>query len=245
MDAKVDADKLKQAAELVVSEVKSGASSPLAALLKAKQRFAEAIPDASIASTFNGCETGSIEVILKRVKASDLPFESGFEATAVGGEGWGIDPFRPQRPLTKLSNKMFLSTATLESMRKNSRGSLVPSTPSANDEERVKSKESLMEPRSWIRAWTDDEIKGAKRSDPPLDPLADTIKDVLIFLYAKFQYEAGRKTGIERGAAWQAALEAATEVGAQQFVLSGENSFTSSINIKTSITFLTLSLHIS
>ena len=224
MDATVDAEKLKSAALMVVSEAKSGVS-PLVALLRAKQRFAEAIPDAIVASTFNGFETGSIEVIVKRVKATDLPFESGFESTAEGGEGWGIEPFRPQRPLTKLSNKMFLSTSTLEALRKDARGGIAPSPAAGSgsgSEEGSGVKESSLEPRSWTRAWTDQEMKEAKRTDPPENQFADTIKDVLVFLYAKFQYEAGRKTGIERGAAWQAALEAATEVGAQLFILSGD-----------------------
>ncbi len=58
-----------------------------------------------------------VEAIIKAVKPSDPPYVSGFEPGAVNGEGWGIDPFRPVRPLTKLSNKMFLTAPTLERMR--------------------------------------------------------------------------------------------------------------------------------
>ena len=35
----------------------------------------------------------------------------------MNGEGWGIEAFRPARPLHKLGNKMFLPSARLEEMR--------------------------------------------------------------------------------------------------------------------------------
>ncbi len=45
---------------------------------------------------------------------------------------------------------------------------------------------------------------------------ADSLKAALVLLYARYQAQVGKKVGIERGAAWRAALEAASDVGCQQ-----------------------------
>ena len=42
---------------------------------------------------------------------------SGLEASAVGGEGYGIEMFRPPKKMMKLSNKMFIPLEALDRLK--------------------------------------------------------------------------------------------------------------------------------
>jgi hypothetical protein len=204
-----DISKLEGVSEACLAEVKGGTPT-LLILLRSKKRFAEAF-GCPVNVAFSGVETGAIEALVKAVKAADSPYVSGFESSAVNGEGWGIDSFRPARPLHKLSNKMFLPTSTLEAMRSKAR---VLTGQASDSPARIPSWN--VEPQTQFQLWTDEEMATAKKCDPEPVPLADRFKAVLTLLYARSQAAVGRKVGIERGAAWQAALQAASEVGTQQ-----------------------------
>ncbi|KAG1678282.1 hypothetical protein FOA52_013903 [Chlamydomonas sp. UWO 241] len=219
---------LQKVADEAIVEVKDGGKKPLSALLRAKARFAEVV-GAPVSVAFSGCESGNFEATIKAVKLTDPPYVSGFEGSAINGEGWGIDTFRPARPLTKLSSKMYLSVETLEAMRAQVRGvGSEPSAPSPAtdaDTDAVATAATpgiarvAVQPATSFREWTLSEMDAAKRSDPEPDEVADTLSQVLMLLYSRAQMAVGRTVGIERGAAWQAALQAASEVGAQQLLL--------------------------
>lgn len=215
----------------MLAETKEGFA-PMLTLLRAKQRFAE-VMGCPVQVAYNGVESGRVEAIVKAVKSTDAPFVSGFESSAVNGEGWGIEPFRPSRPLHQLSNKMFLTTSTLEGLRAKARGAEPVATASSAEAEQgdaaaaaaaapapAASVAAALHPYSQYRVWSDADIAGAKRTDPRSVPVADALRSLMTLFYARTQAQIGFKVGVQRGEAWQAALQAATEVGAQQLVLS-------------------------
>uniref|UniRef100_A0A7R9VAT9 TraB domain-containing protein n=1 Tax=Chlamydomonas euryale TaxID=1486919 RepID=A0A7R9VAT9_9CHLO len=213
----------------VVLECKDAGTRPLTALLRARARFGE-VAGRPVAVAFRGVETGEVEATLKAAKPGDRPYLSGLEGGAINGEGFGIEPFRPKRPLTKLSEKMFLATSTLEALRAKARADAAAapggadaggagSDANAAAASAAKSASARQAPRTEFREWSAAEMASAKRADPAPSPTADLLRDVLVLSYAKAQADAGRAAGVERGAAWQAALQAASEVGTQQVLL--------------------------
>ncbi|GAX80116.1 hypothetical protein CEUSTIGMA_g7554.t1, partial [Chlamydomonas eustigma] len=190
----LDESKLVEIAEQAIREVLGGEAS-LLVLLRTRRRFSEAV-GSSVASTtvYSGVESGRVEAILKAVKPSDGPFLSGFEAGALNGAGWGIEPFRPLKPLHKLSNKMFLPAAVLEELKEQPLSSS-SSRPVQSSESFTSVTDRHMEaqPRSQYRIWTDEEMAAAKRSDPDPVPVADVFRATFVLLYSKIQAEIGRK----------------------------------------------------
>ncbi|GIL84546.1 hypothetical protein Vretimale_14392 [Volvox reticuliferus] len=213
-------------------EGKKGASG-MTTLLRTRQRVMQLLSGYKVAVSFSGVDTGRVEMIVKAVKGMDPPFMSGLEGTAVNGEGFGIEPFRPQRGLFKVSNKMFIPQETIDTMRSEKLGTaaaaaaaqaegnadsmaaagdsstsavLLPSTGSGS---------SCVHPRvrASLRPWSPEELAAAKQDEPPRRVVQDTLAQLMSTIYARIQSKAGRTVGLEPGAAWRAALEAATSVG--------------------------------
>jgi len=210
-------EKLDAIGDEIIAECKKETPA-LHVLLRARGKFEELI-GTPVAVAYSNLETGKVEAVVKAIKASDKGYVSGFESSAVNGEGWGIDPFRPARPLTKISNKMFLTTETLESLRAQARAGRA--APVADEKgEAAPSRIVPTEPRTSFRAWTDEEMASPAKMEPERMPLADALSATMTLLYARSQATVGGKVGVDRGEAWRAAFEAACEVGTQQFVLS-------------------------
>lgn len=72
-----------------------------------------------------------------------------------------------------------------------------------------------------FRLWRPEEVAPADLTSPDPDPARDTLAMVLTGLYSGLQAKAGRAVGVEPGAAWRAAMRAATEHGATQVILGG------------------------
>ncbi|GIL65992.1 hypothetical protein Vafri_19622 [Volvox africanus] len=209
-------------------EGKKGASG-MTTLLRTRQCVTDLLSSHKVAVSFSGVETGRVEMIVKAVKATDPPFVSGLEGTAANGEGFGIEPFRPQRGLFKVSNKMFIPQETIDTMRAERLGAAA-----AAEAEGIEGEEGNGDPstsamplhfggvggsfahprvRASLRPWSAEELAAAKQDEPPRRVVQDTLAQVMSTVYARIQSRAGRTVGLEPGAAWRAALEAATSVG--------------------------------
>lgn len=85
------------------------ADGSLALYLRARAALADAFPNpGGVVVSFSGVESGRAEALVRARLPSDAPFVSGLEGSAAGGEGIGIEPFRPQRSSVQLSPGMML-----------------------------------------------------------------------------------------------------------------------------------------
>eukprot|EP00798_Chlamydomonas_sp_ICE-L_P015964 gene15964-22096_t len=234
----VDEAALEAVCQQVLAESRNG-DPTLRVLLRSKARFAEAF-FGDISISYLNVESGRVEVILKATKSSDAAYVSGFESSAEAGEGWGIDLFRPQRPMHKVSDKMFLTAELLDKrpVRPNVSDKMFLAAElldemreaeleggtddtSQDGAELAKQRQDNIKSSSTFRIWSTEEVAAAKRPKlGPEMPVQELFVDFMTLMFAKYQAAAGRKIGIEKGAAWQAALQAASEVGTQQFLLS-------------------------
>jgi len=196
----------------------------LACLLKARPRLA-AVFGGPVVIAYNGVETGKVEVIAKAPKPTDPAFVSGFESSAVDGEGLGIDTFRPAKNAIKLSNKMFLPEEALERLKEQGAAAFAATASEKAQQleaasQAVLRKLEALRPRTSYLEWDRAEMDGFVPLVPEPNPAADTLGDLMTLLYAKYQAAAARKCGLtSSGAAWQAALQAGSEVGSQQLLL--------------------------
>ncbi|KXZ49872.1 hypothetical protein GPECTOR_19g323 [Gonium pectorale] len=207
-----------------MDDCKAGASG-MVSLLRTRQRVQE-LAGQQVTVSFKGVDTGRVEMIVKAVKASDPAYLSGLESTAVNGEGFGIEPFRPQRGTFQVSKKMFIPTETLEAMRAERLGAAAAAAAAAAEAEGQAASASssgvgIPQPRvrAPLRLWSEEEMKAAKQDEPPKRPVQDTLAGLMATTYARIQSKAGRTVGIEPGAAWRTAMEAATSVGSGALVL--------------------------
>lgn len=114
------------------------ADNSLPVYLQARAQLATAFPDPSqIVVAFNGVETGRVEVLVRARRAADPGYVSGLEGSAPGGEGLGIDSFKPQRSSVQLSPGMYLPAEAAERLA---------AARAARQAERV-----LPPPRGWER----------------------------------------------------------------------------------------------
>uniref|UniRef100_A0A7S0RDT8 Uncharacterized protein n=1 Tax=Chlamydomonas leiostraca TaxID=1034604 RepID=A0A7S0RDT8_9CHLO len=195
---------------------KDGALPALTALLRARQAFKDLFPGMPVVVTFAGVDNGRVEAIVKAERPG-APFVTGFESSAQGGEGWGVEPFRPAKPLTKLSPKMFLTQDSLAALRGVAgKGAEVaaPGAAAAGAPARAR-----ITPLTQFKAWSREQIDNCKQFSYEGPAVNDTLGLLMTALFAKGQAAAARKVGLTPGAAWQAAMAAASEVGAQQVVL--------------------------
>ncbi|GLI59093.1 hypothetical protein VaNZ11_000782 [Volvox africanus] len=210
-------------------EGKKGADG-MTTLLRTRQRVMELLSGHKVAVSFSGVETGRVEMLVKAVKATDPPFVSGLEGTAVNGEGFGIEPFRPQRGLVKVSKKIFIPQETIDAMRAERMGAAAAAEAGGKgegEEGKGDPHRSTVSPhtrgvggssahprvRASLRPWSPEELAAAKQDEPPRRVVQDTLAQLMSTVYARIQSKAGRTVGLEPGAAWRAALEAATSVG--------------------------------
>jgi len=82
----VSESKLVTIAEAAIAEVRSGGFTTLVALMRARDKFSEAVAQAAggnsanapmVTTAFTGVESGRIEAIIKSVKSTDRPYMSG------------------------------------------------------------------------------------------------------------------------------------------------------------------------
>ncbi|KAL6762267.1 hypothetical protein V8C86DRAFT_2518932 [Haematococcus lacustris] len=193
----------------------------LRARLALKELFAARAGGQGVVVSFEGADTGKVEVTVRAAREGDALLITGFEGSAQGGQGWGIETFRPTKNLVKLSNKMFLPPEYVEGLLAQAQGiQTLTSLDTASSLLGTAAAASLPAPTSQSRAWSPEELSSYVRS-PPLSAgaAADLLGDVLTGLYARHQTNAAKKVGLTPGSAWQAALAAATEVGTQQVML--------------------------
>jgi hypothetical protein len=165
---------------------------------------------------FSGIETGKVEAVVRarRPGGADAPFVSGLESSAEGGEGVGIERFRPVKRGVQLSPRMSLpaeAAARMNALKaakraeaaRTARGGSAPAAGS----------------RFPFRFWRPEEVPPADLSRPPSSPPHDALAALLTGAFSSLQTKAGRAAGVAPGAAWRAAMEAATEAGALQVVL--------------------------
>jgi hypothetical protein len=161
---------------------------------------------------FTGVDSGKAEAVVRarRPGDGDAPFVSGLEESADGGDGPGIDRFRPVKRGVQLSPRMSLPAEAAARM---------------NALKAAKRAEAALTARGGggrpypFRFWQPEEVPPADfaRPEPAAGP--DTLAALLTGLYSGLQARAGKAAGVAPGAAWRAALEAATENGAVQVIL--------------------------
>uniref|UniRef100_A0A383WD58 Uncharacterized protein n=1 Tax=Tetradesmus obliquus TaxID=3088 RepID=A0A383WD58_TETOB len=184
--------------------------SSLKLYLQLRAQLAAAFPQPDhIVVAFSGVESGRVEVLVRARRDADSAYVSGLEGSAEGGEGLGIDSFKPQRTSVQLSPGMLLPAEAAERLA---------AARAARQAERVLPPPAGWERRTQFRLWSQDEVSTAD-ARLPANPVADTFAQLMTGLYSRLQAAAGDAAGITSGAAWRAALEAACEVGSQQVLL--------------------------
>jgi len=172
-----------------------------AALRNAASESLEEMNGKEFSVAFTGVETGKI---VAHISTNIINGEiTGFEGTAVGGKGIGIQPFFWQAPKDASTTS---AAAAAAAGTANS-----AATPS-------KKCESVE-----IEKWSDKELAYGLENYSSLRSagggLAANFTSVLTQEYAKYQAAAGRAVGIGTGTAWQAALESAAQCGTQHVYL--------------------------
>ncbi|KAF6254495.1 hypothetical protein COO60DRAFT_1703286 [Scenedesmus sp. NREL 46B-D3] len=210
-DGKTEGDKDKEGEEKEAEKDEAAdADSSLKLYLQLRAQLAAAFPaPGQVVVAFGGVESGRVEVLVRARRAADPAYVSGLEASAEGGEGLGIDSFKPQRTSVQLSPGMLLPAEAAERLA---------AARAARQAERVLPPPAGWERRTQFRLWSQDEVSTAD-AQLPANPVADTFARLMTGLYSRLQAAAGDAAGITSGAAWRAALEAACEVGSQQVLL--------------------------
>ncbi|PNW74532.1 hypothetical protein CHLRE_12g492350v5 [Chlamydomonas reinhardtii] len=222
--ANVDQRALDAICLKATDECKAGASG-LVALLRTRQRVKELLAGHEVTVSFTGVDSGRVEMIVKATKPTDPAYASGLEPTAVNGEGFGIEPFRPQRKMFEVSKKMFIPSETLEAMRAARMGATAAAAASTDGEAESASASGRVgsvahaRVKAPLRPWTAEELEAAKADYPPVRPVQDSLARFMSSTYARIQSKAGRTLELEPGAAWRAAMEAATQVGSSAVLL--------------------------
>jgi hypothetical protein len=70
-----------------------------------------------------------------------------------------------------------------------------------------------------VQPWQQQQVVEPAKDPLPSSPVVDVLGRLLTGPYSGLQSKAGEAAGVDTGAAWRAALDAATAVGAQQVVL--------------------------
>jgi hypothetical protein len=90
-------------------------ASTLQTLLNARTALMQLFPTPdSIVVEFNGVESGKAEAVARARKPEDPRFVSGLEGSALGGNGVGINSFKPVRSSVQLSPGMSLPAEATE-----------------------------------------------------------------------------------------------------------------------------------
>ncbi|KAG2492108.1 hypothetical protein HYH03_009599 [Edaphochlamys debaryana] len=223
--AHVDQAELDAICLKATDECKGGAPG-MAVLLRTRQRVIEAVAarGAQAVVSFIGVDTGRVEMLVKASKASDPPYLSGLEPTAANGEGFGIEPFRPQRNSVQIGKKMFIPAETVDALRAKALGAAAAAAAegAAGAAAAGAAGEAGM-PHARVkvplRDWTREEMEAKKPEPPARLPLRDELAALMSTAYARVQSKAGRTLGVEPGQAWRTALEAATAVGSGAVLL--------------------------
>lgn len=180
----------------------------LHALLRARAALLEAA-EGRCTVAFTGTETGRVTATVTPRSGGSPGSTTGLEGSAVGGQGFGIEPFRRQarqqvRSSTGGFNIMLDGNSQLSTASGAVASSTTPSpTPTADG--------------VVVQPWSQD--AATQRTAPPQRGIADAFAAILTQRYAVFQGAAGRTVGISPGAAWRIALEAAAAAGSSQIYL--------------------------
>eukprot|EP00210_Caulerpa_lentillifera_P009009 g8599.t1 len=215
-DYEIDSELLSKIAEETLERSKSGTVS-LVCYLKLRKQILTHCKEQGAENAvvvFRGEDKGKTDVIVRARKQSDPILLTGFEEGAEGGYGWGIEPFRPANRPFKLSEKMMIPMKSLQQLTGDD--GVINRSPEdlrADDElmESLKSKLS-----SW-RSWTDNETPIIESQEQK--SIADYFGEVVTTLYGKLQSDAGRKVGVDPGAAWRAALKSSIQNSVSQIHL--------------------------
>jgi hypothetical protein len=113
-DKQADGD-TQEAEKDAAAKAAADAASSLRLYLQVRAALMGAFPDpGSIIVDFAGVESGRVEALVRARRATDPDYVSGLESSAEGGEGPGIDSFRPQRSSVQLSPGMLLPAEAAE-----------------------------------------------------------------------------------------------------------------------------------
>lgn len=219
----VDEAAVEAICKQAVDDCKAGTSG-LIALLRTKRRVQELLAGHQVTVSFKGVDSGRVEAIVKAVKPTDPPYMSGLEGTAVNGEGFGIEPFRPPKKVIQLSNKMYVPSEKVDELRAERLGAAAAvaaeaAAASGSTEAAAAGGVVTARVRAPLRPWTSQELTDARQDEPESKPLQDVLAGIMMSNYSRIQSKAGRTVGVERGEAWRAALEAATAVGSGAVLL--------------------------
>jgi hypothetical protein len=142
-DSKTEDEKEKEGEDKDKEKDKAAdTDSSLKLYLQLRAQLAAAFPQPEqIVVSFSGVETGRVEVLVRVRRAADPAYVSGLEGSAEGGEGLGIDSFKPQRTSVQLSPGMLLPAEAAERLA---------AARTARQAERV-----LPPPAGWKRRWVD------------------------------------------------------------------------------------------
>ncbi|KAI8474734.1 MAG: hypothetical protein J3K34DRAFT_118612 [Monoraphidium minutum] len=186
--------------------------------------------DLDVIVEFAGAEAGVAEAVVRarRPGDGDAPFVSGLEASAEDAasapDGAApIDRFRPLRRGVQLSPRMSLpaeAAARMNALKAARRAEAALTARGGGG-----SSSGAAAPD--FRFWKPEEVAPADLTSPEPSPGPDALAMVLTGVYSSLQSKAGRAVGLEPGAAWRAAMEAATENGASLFVLGDRPAFIS------------------
>ncbi|KAK9790773.1 hypothetical protein WJX73_006178 [Symbiochloris irregularis] len=181
---------------------------------------------------FRGLQTGEVEAVIKAaLPDSERPkYESGFEGSAVGGEGPGIQRFQAQRGSVELSPKMTIENiAAIMPVASDSIDDILSERPhrhesAASSSSRMGQKDESSEMTRW-RHWSADEFKAEEEAEDEDDEevkpdwkeqVTEKFGEWLTTTYSTFQSKAGETVGLEPGEAWREAVQSASDFGAAQ-----------------------------
>lgn len=181
---------------------------PLACLLGVRQALLALLPEASrgaVEVVFEGVELGRVCAVLQPVPAGKQRSVTGLEGSALGGQGWGIDPFQRRAP------RQQQQAVSADGLR----------IELGSQQSGSSSSSSMPQPQRLL-PWSAEQLAAAEASAGSSDVCGtdgNALAALLTQTYARFQAAAGKTVGISPGAAWRTALQAAMTNGASQVLL--------------------------
>ena len=208
----------EEALESLISKTLENDSdaSSLEVYLQLRKDLLELLADSGLEDAVVVCrgeDRGKLGLVLRARRPDDRPLVTGLEDGAEGGSGWGIDRFQPAKKPIELSSGMSIPRAALERLL-NPEG-----TDGAYEDGLDDTSEGLSvhAARTIWEAW--EETRESSKDDKKSFKLIDSFGDWMTGIFSKYQGAAGRKVGIDPGAAWRASLDASAAVGVSQIHL--------------------------
>lgn len=188
----------------------------LQVLMEARARIlAAADTPVPLCVQFENVENGAVEAVLRLAQPN--VFVTGLEASATGGTGFGIEPFKVPRKNDglKVGLTSMLPAEALERLARQNHGEaqLVgadisdgeggPAAAEAGGPARLPHEVLRGSRRTSWRRWGWRELATAADEDPAPQPLKDMLANTMSEWYGKLQRRAGTTVGVDGGDVWR------------------------------------------